>query len=117
MAQLELPAAVTSSVADSDVLSDRRRREVLAVLRGADRPLALADLAADLVRRERDGTPEGPDYEAIRRCRLALHHKHVPKLVEAGLVRYDPELRTADYRDTGRAGAWSDAVENREVGP
>lgn len=70
-------------------VSNARRREALRVLRETGEPLALADLAADLV----GPAPQGaaPDYEAIRDCRLVLYHVDVPKLAEAGAVEFDAD--------------------------
>lgn len=99
MVQLESSPGATPSDAVPEVISDERCRRTLAVLRETDQPLALADLAGDLVREERGDDAGEPDYEAIRRCRLMLHHKEVPKLVEAGLVRYDSRTQTLDVRD------------------
>ena len=77
-----------------DGLANERRRAALAVLGEAAAPLALADLAADLVERERGPATGAPDHAAIRRCYVSLYHRHVPKLVEAGLVEFDADRRT-----------------------
>ena len=74
-------------------LSSARRREVVAVLREAGTPLALADLAADLVEREAGPAAGAPDYDAIQRRYVMLYHTHVPKLVDAGLVEFDADRR------------------------
>jgi hypothetical protein len=84
MARIELPSGAASPTASSNA----RRREALTVLREAGAPLALADLAADIVAAERPGG--APDYDAIQQCRIMLYHVHVPRLVEAGAVEFDP---------------------------
>lgn len=76
-----------------DGLSNARRRGVLAVLREAAAPLALADLAADLVEREDRPAAGPPDYDAIQRRYVMLYHTHVPRLVDAGLVEFDADRR------------------------
>ena len=73
--------------------ANERRRAVLAVLRAAATPLAMADLAADLVAREEGSAAEAPDYEAVQRCYVSLYHRHVPKLAAAGLVEFDADRR------------------------
>ena len=87
MDQIELSSAAESST----VLSNAQRREALRVLRAAGAPMALADLAVDVVDDGRRGRGDAPVYEAIQHCRLMLYHVHVPKLVDAGAVEFDPE--------------------------
>lgn len=68
-----------------DVLSDRRRRFVLYYLDGANERAtreALVDRIA--VREAVDG--EGPIREHVL---AELHHVHLPRLQDAGLVEYD----------------------------
>lgn len=91
MTQLESESG-GSAPGPADGLANERRRAALAVLREAEAPLALADLAADLVARERAST--APDHEAVQRCYVSLYHRHVPKLVDAGLVEFDADRRT-----------------------
>lgn len=98
---VQLESAGSPSTVDVATLSHRRRRLVLDVLRERGRPLALADLAADVVRAEAGRPDADPDYEAIRRCRLELYHTHVPKLAAADLVRFDPADRTVRYVAAG----------------
>ena len=71
---------------------DGRRRTALDALREASGPLSLADLARDVVRRERDAGGD-VDLEAVRECRWRLYHVHVPKLVEVGLATFDADRR------------------------
>lgn len=94
-----LESGATASVpGPADGRAKERRRAVLAVLEGAAAPLALADLAAELVEREQGPSPRVPDHEAIQRCYVSLYHRHVPKLVEAGLVAFDDDRRTVALR-------------------
>ena len=93
MTQLDVQVAATFDPELPDSLSDPRRRAVVAVLEDAAAPLALADLASDLVERERGPAGGDPDYEAIQRRYVMLYHRHVPKLVDAGLVEFDADRR------------------------
>lgn len=70
-----------------DLLSSERRRTLLDVLESGSTPVELAALAASVHARER-GTPTGGPgaREAVA---IALHHVHLPKLDEAGVVDYD----------------------------
>lgn len=78
--------------ASSTTAADRRRI-IRTVLGEAAGPLSLADLAVEIVERER-GAPAGEtDWDAVQRCRLEIYHAHVPKLADDGLVAYDPDRR------------------------
>lgn len=59
---------------------DATRRAVLRHLDSEEGQVALADLAE----RVADGDARDPD-----RLAAALHHNHLPKLAECGLVEYD----------------------------
>lgn len=80
-----------------DVLAHTRRRHTLAVLREADRPLAMGDLAREVAAREQDESIDALDAETVRECGLALHHAHVPKLAHAELVVHDRDRGTVEY--------------------
>lgn len=79
-----------------DALANERRRRAVRLLNEADRPLSLRELADGVARRElSDATGSAADAEgesvpdaAIRRVRTSLYHVHVPKLSDAGIVRY-----------------------------
>jgi len=65
-----------------ECLAERRRRAVVAVLR--DRGAASLHELADSI--------TGPN-DRTKRVELELHHRHLPKLADAGLVEYDPDDR------------------------
>jgi DNA-binding transcriptional ArsR family regulator len=76
-----------------DALADERRRRVVRLLADADGALTIEDLAEGLVRIG-DGRSDGiEDEAAVTRLRTSLYHVHVPKLSEAGIVRFSPERR------------------------
>lgn len=82
-----------------DVLSHSRRRFVVAYLDQRSAPTAVADLAADLARWERDRPePRGSDDGVAPRY-LALYHVHLPRMAEAGMVEYDRESETLTLAD------------------
>ena len=70
-----------------EALTNRRRRLVLALLRGTDEPTSLSEVAAELAA---DEECDGP----AERVEITLYHRHVPKLAEAGLVAFDADRRT-----------------------
>ncbi|WP_458184951.1 DUF7344 domain-containing protein [Haladaptatus sp. NG-WS-4] len=73
-----------------DVLGDSRRRRVLSSLHKESRPVPIADLARHLVDQETDTTTDAPS-DAVERVEIQLYHVHLPKMADAGFVRYDPE--------------------------
>lgn len=77
-----------------DALSNERRRFVLACLRKHATPMALADVSEKLARREHDGDEGQIPSEVIRSTYLSLHHVHVPKLADVGLLHYNRERNT-----------------------
>lgn len=81
-----------------DALAKERRRVVLDSLAEAEPPVPVDDLARRVAARERrgdragEGEPgPGPPEGAVRRAHVSLHHTHLPKLEEAGLLDYDPD--------------------------
>lgn len=87
------PEAVTSptELVDSVLgeLGDARRRELLRRLDEQGTPLSTAELASQV---GGDGTS----------ATIELHHRHLPKLAQSGLVDYDPEAKRASVTERGR---------------
>lgn len=81
-------------------LDHPRRRFLVSALTARDGEQPLASLAADLAAWEADQPREDVSTEARQRCRIALHHVHIPKLAAFGIVDYDtdgePTVRAAD---------------------
>jgi len=76
-----------------DALAHGRRRSVCEVLAAADREfLPLEELSERVASIDESGTDE-------RTARIELHHVHLPKLDEAGLLEYDHELNTVHYEN------------------
>jgi hypothetical protein len=87
-----------------DALSHRYRRFTLAALSGRDEPMALADLAVGVAKRETGDTGQAVSKERAREIEISLYHVHVPKLEVAGLVEYDRDRNTvAARRETGQS--------------
>lgn len=96
-----------------EALGDERRLRLLKIAHEVRTELPLCDLALYLVAGRRD-CPLADVTEAEReRCRIELHHNHVPKLVEAGLLErtddngvspvatiHEPIRRVLDLGDT-----------------
>lgn len=84
-----------------DVLSDPRRRFVLHTLRGAETPVPVAELAVDLVTWESQRSAPDRSGDGRDAVEVALVHIHLPKMAEAGLVRYDETQQTVSLADRG----------------
>jgi hypothetical protein len=80
------------------VLADRRRRYVLHSLETAEMPMALADLADELVRWETDEEPTAVQDER-ERMYVSLYHHHLPKLAEQNLVALDLNRKLVSLRE------------------
>lgn len=101
-----------------DLLTDRRRRYLLYCLdQKVDAVVTVDELTAMLLdweRRMNAGTEE-ETADLERRIRIALHHRHLPKLADAGLVEYDPRSQTV--RKRGSASAVAFGQETRDEVP
>lgn len=82
---------------------------VLAVLRAAEGPLTLTEVAIESTRRADDAT-DGFERENLDRVCLTLHHRHLPKLADAGCVEYDAAEKTVALSGTTREAAASEAA-------
>ncbi|WP_436923888.1 DUF7344 domain-containing protein [Halosimplex amylolyticum] len=71
-----------------DALSSPRRRHVIRLLDEAEGALDLNDLAEAVAEDEQDG--DADDSQVVR-VYASLYHVHVPKLADAGIVRYRGE--------------------------
>ena len=84
-----------------DVLSDRRRRQLLYYLAAEER-LDREALVSHL--RDCEGARPGSDLDPDQSVSIELHHTHLPKLLDAGLIETDEDqeirFRPPDYLDT-----------------
>ena len=81
------------------LLTDSHHRAILTILNDAARELPLAELAERLVANEAT-VFESADYEReLERVIVSLHHNHLPKLAEAGLVEYDRNEDVVSYEN------------------
>jgi DNA-binding transcriptional ArsR family regulator len=82
------------------LLADEDRRRAVAALRTMEGPVALADLAEALAEGAADGAADGttPAEGATTATTVSLHHSHLPKLDDAGVVDYDRSARVVEFR-------------------
>lgn len=77
-----------------ELLANDDRRDVLRYLSQTAGATSIEDIAATVARWRSNRTEE---------LRIALHHIHLPKLVDEGVVRYDPETGTVERLDPADA--------------
>lgn len=74
-----------------ELLSSPRRRYVLYLLRYADEPVELTELAEQVAAWENETDVEKITEQERKRVYVSLYQTHVPRLDEAGVVDYDKD--------------------------
>lgn len=92
---IESPDSISED-AVYEVLADSWRRRALARLVAHDRTVTLNDLTKELVVREAEAPITEVPGEKLTRVASSLHHCHLPKLVENGIVTYDTDRRVIE---------------------
>lgn len=85
---------VTAHLTESErhrLLASERRRATLDALDDLPTPVALEDLADVVAGRECDA--DAPRTETVERVAISLHHTHLPKLADLGVLAYDPDAK------------------------
>lgn len=78
-----------------DALAHGRRRNVCEVLSAAGREFLSLEAMSERVAARRENRTDVPaDAQTVK---VELHHVHLPKLDEAGLLEYDHETNTVYY--------------------
>lgn len=72
-----------------DVLSNHRRRTLLALLTTHDRTLTVNDLTKEIAVRESDEPITSISGDELVQVAVSLRHIHLPKLVDTGFIDYD----------------------------
>lgn len=99
------PAISLSLNAMFELLAHHHRRDLLRFLIGADDRIATVDeIATHLITQEAQRTGRQPGHDQIE---TALHHTHLPKLAEAGVIDYTPG--DADFDIVGDISAEQEA--------
>lgn len=78
-----------------DALQEPRRRFAFVYLQRQDRHVTLDELARETAAWETDALPSEIDEERQYWVRLSLHHVHLPKFADVGLVEYTDDERHA----------------------
>ena len=85
------PAEELSTNALFELLRDYRRRTAMAYLLARPNPVSLDELAVAIA-----STGDEPSEQRLARLSIDLHHVHLPKLADAGVVRYDPRSEVVE---------------------
>jgi nucleoside-diphosphate-sugar epimerase len=85
-----------------EALARKPRRATIRALGEAGDPSTVDDLAAELADRLEDPARGSSDRSRIERLRIRLHHCHLPKLADAGLVTYNTHSKRVSLTETGR---------------
>jgi len=72
-----------------EALKSERRRHVIACLHEVGRPVDVRTLASWVAAREAGTTVEDTAHEDQERVHLTLHHHHLPKLADYGLLDWN----------------------------
>lgn len=101
---LASPVGPTDRIRDPvlDALTDQRRRAALSILVNDSDSISASDLAAHVVAQE--GANELVEVSEREHAEVLteLHHVHLPKLADAGLIDYDASEQTV----TARTSPW-----------
>lgn len=90
-----VPGTSLSLNAIFELLAHHHRRNLLRYLSDIDNQTATVDeITTHLIKREAQKTGRHPGHDQIE---IALHHTHLPKLAEAGLIEYNARSKTVRY--------------------
>ena len=73
-------------------LSDPFRRWIVTIVTEIDEPITSYDLAREIAIRSGQLSPNDADSNLVDSILIELYHYHLPKLVEADLIQYDPDV-------------------------
>lgn len=89
--EIEQPDDVDHRSLVFDLLADEHRRHAVAYLATCEESIPISELAAQIATRIADRPRTAIPTRKTRSITIELHHKHLPKLAEAGIVEYDRE--------------------------
>lgn len=118
MGNKEESATQASNLAPSldrifDLLSSTRRRQILYYLHNQSEGVATIDeLVEYVVVQEPEQWADAHPHE--REVETALHHVHLPKLIEYGVLEYDPRSQTVRYWSQPSLEEWLEHAYHKE---
>ncbi|WP_312908271.1 DUF7344 domain-containing protein [Natronosalvus caseinilyticus] len=87
--EIAIPVEDTSVDGVLELLSHHRRRAILDLLLTHDRPLTLTDIRNEVVEKEQGTEITEIPSKQVQQVHISLHHVHIPKLEEKGVINYD----------------------------
>lgn len=78
------------------LLSDERRRVVLDILTDQSEPIELTALSGLVAAAEHDGDVDEVCPSTRERIAVSLHHIHLPKMDDFGVVEYDTDTQAVE---------------------
>lgn len=81
-----------------DLLGDERRRHALAVLAERSAPIDLESLAEAVA--DRETAVARPSADEIERVAVSLHHVHLPRAADLGVLDYDAGGNRVEHVET-----------------
>lgn len=95
-----------------EMLAHRERRYILSYLMNASDDIATIDEIVDhIVQSETERLNEVPNRAHYE---VALHHIHLPKLTEAGVLEYDSRSQQLRYWGDDLIEKWLDRIQREE---
>lgn len=76
------------------LLSDPRHRSIVTVLSEREAPIGLRELVTAITVGETETGSNSDAAEPFNTVGVALHHHHLPKLDDTGIIDYDTETNT-----------------------
>jgi hypothetical protein len=99
-----------------EVLSNRRRRFAVHVLKQRREAVTVSDLAERIAGWENDKDAEHLTYQERKRVRNALRQFHLPKMDDYGFVEYDSQRGTVRLTDAAAStDFYVDSLTGRDV--
>ena len=95
-----------------DLLSERRRRHVLYCLYETEDGVATVDDIVEYVL-SLEGRDDSPEHR--EQLVMALEHKHLPRLEDAGIVEYDSRSDTVRRWSQPSLEEWLDHARHKEL--
>lgn len=90
------------------VLADQHRRDLLRYLvESPGDTCSFDECVSHLVRREAERGDERPASDQVE---AMLHHVHIPKLIDTGVLEYDARSQEVRYRGHDRLELWLDRI-------
>ncbi|MFC6826614.1 DUF7344 domain-containing protein [Halopelagius fulvigenes] len=80
-----------STIDSLAVLDDKHRLAAVGILAAKDRSVTLSSLAEGVAAEIRDVERGKIPKRDIEQVEITLHHNHLPKLDDAGVLEYSPE--------------------------